>query len=51
MLELREELVALIEWEKAAFPRVTRVEIDAEEHRILRKAELFCLIREIAERN
>jgi hypothetical protein len=40
MLELREELAALIEWEEADFECVTQTEIDAVAHRILRRAEL-----------
>ena len=51
MLEVRAELVALIEWEKAAFPCTTQIETDAAKHRILRKAELLRRISQIAERN
>lgn len=51
MFKLRKELVGLIKWEKAAFPCFTQIEIDATGHRVLRKAELFRRIHEIAERN
>lgn len=51
MLELRKELVALIEGEEEDFPCLTQTEIDAVAHRIIRMAELLCLMREIAERN
>lgn len=51
MLEVRAELVAVIEWGKAAFPCVTQTETDAAKHRIFRKAELLRHISEIAERN
>jgi hypothetical protein len=51
MLELREELVALIEWEAEDFPCVMQTEIDAVAHRIIRMAELLKRMREIAERN
>jgi hypothetical protein len=48
MLELRKELVALIEWEAEDFPCVTQPEIDAVAHRM---AELLKRVREIVERN
>ena len=51
MLQLRKELVALIEWEAEDFPCVTQTEIDAVAHRIVRMAELLKWMREIAERN
>ena len=51
MLQLRKELVALIQWEAEDFPCVTQTEIDAVAHRILRMAELLKRIREITERN
>ena len=41
MLELRKELVALIEWETEDYPCVTQTEIDAVAHRIIRMAELL----------
>ena len=51
MLELRQEFVALIEWEAEDFECVTQIEIDAVAHRIIRMAELLRRMREIAERN
>lgn len=51
MLELRQELAALIDWEEADFESVTQPEIDAVAHRIIRMAELLRRMREIAERN
>ena len=35
MLELRKELVALVEWEEADFESPTQTEIDAVAHRII----------------
>lgn len=51
MLELRKELVALIEWEEADFECVTQTAIDAVAHRIIRMAELLRRMREIAHGN
>jgi len=51
MLELREELVSLIEWENAGFECRTQAEIDAVAHRVLRMAELLRRMRGIAQRN
>lgn len=51
MLELRQQLAALIEWEEADFECVTQTEIDAVAHRIIRMAELLKRMREIAQRN
>ena len=51
MLELRKELIALVEWEAEEFPCPTQSEIDAVAHRIIRMAELLKRMREIAERN
>jgi hypothetical protein len=48
MLELRQELVSLVELEAADFPCVTQTEIDAVAHRIIRMAELLKRMREIA---
>jgi len=51
MLQLRKELVALIQWEAEDFQCVRQIEIDAVAHRIVRMAELLKRMREIAERN
>ncbi len=51
MLELRQELVALIEWEYADFGCITQTEIDAVAHRITRMAELLARMSDIAELN
>ena len=51
MLELRLELVALMEWDAEDFECVTQTEIDAVAHRIIRMAELLTRMREIAQRN
>jgi HAMP domain-containing protein len=51
MLELRKELIALVEWEAEDFPCPTQTEIDAVAQRVLRMAELLKRMREIAERN
>ena len=51
MLELRKELVSLVEWEAEDFPCLTQTEIDSVAHRIIRMAELLKRMREIAERN
>ncbi len=51
MLELRQELGALIEWEYADFGCITRTEIDAVAHRITRTAELLARMSEIAKLN
>jgi len=51
VLELRQELMALIEWEHSDFPIATKSEIDAVAHRILRMAELLRRMREMAKLN
>lgn len=51
MLELRQELVDLIEWKDANVADVAQAEIDAVAQRIIRMAELLRRMREIAERN
>ena len=51
MLELRKELLALIDREAEDFPCATQTEIDAVAHRTLLMAELLKRMREIAERN
>jgi hypothetical protein len=51
MLELRQELVGLIEWEAEDFECVTQTEVDAVANRIIRMAELLTRMREIAQRN
>ena len=50
MLELRQELVSLLEWEEADFECPTQAELDAVALRILRMAELLRRMREISER-
>jgi len=51
VLELRKELMALIEWETEDFPCVTQTEIDAVAHRTILMAELLNRMREIAQQN
>jgi hypothetical protein len=51
MLELRKQLVSLVEWEAENFPCIMQTEIDAVAHRIIRMAELLKRMREIAEQN
>ena len=51
MLELRQELVVLVEWEESGFECPTQTEIDAVTPRILRMAELLRRMRAIAEWN
>jgi hypothetical protein len=51
MLEVRKELAALVAWDKAGFPCVTRIEIDAVGIRIIRMAELLRKARRIAAQN
>lgn len=51
MLELRQELSVLIQWDESAFEYREQAELDAIGHRIMRMAELISKIRELAERN
>ena len=51
MLELRQELAALIEWEEADVECRRQTEIDAVAHRIIRMAELLAWMHQIAEQN
>ncbi len=51
MLELRQQLAALIEWKEVKIECVAQAEIDAVAQRIIRMAELLRRMREIAARN
>ena len=51
MLELRQELVELIEWKDVKVECVAQGEIDAVAQRIIRMAELLRRMREIAAQN
>lgn len=51
MIELREELAALIAWNQSGFEYREQTEIDAIGHRIKRMSEIIRRIREIAEQN
>jgi hypothetical protein len=48
MSNIRKELAALIAWDEAGFPCVTRMEIEAVGIRIVRMAELLRKARQIA---
>ena len=41
-----QKLAAILEWEKANFPCVTQMEMDARDHRARRRAELLRLLLE-----